>query len=99
MKLWYHVFFFNDTATTEIYTLSLHDALPIYRTIFSDPITHLDERAFHRTGHAVKQLKLETAAVDPKLIGQRLSVRNAANIVRSERGGNDRFVLEHNPGE
>src|SRR3712207_8412849 len=26
-------FFFNDTATTEIYTLSLHDALPIYRRI------------------------------------------------------------------
>src|SRR5258708_19700084 len=26
-------FFFNDTATTEIYTLSLHDALPIYRAI------------------------------------------------------------------
>src|SRR5437868_9935286 len=25
-------FFFNDTATTEIYTLSLHDALPIFRT-------------------------------------------------------------------
>src|SRR3712207_7478825 len=27
-------FFFNDTATTEIYTLSLHDALPIYREIY-----------------------------------------------------------------
>src|SRR3712207_9104701 len=27
-----HCFFFNDTATTEIYTLSLHDALPIYST-------------------------------------------------------------------
>src|SRR3712207_8267921 len=26
------VFFFNDTATTEIYTLSLHDALPIWRS-------------------------------------------------------------------
>src|SRR2546427_6847579 len=25
-------FFFNDTATTEIYTLSLHDALPIYNS-------------------------------------------------------------------
>src|SRR3712207_8136308 len=25
------MFFFNDTATTEIYTLSLHDALPIWR--------------------------------------------------------------------
>src|SRR2546421_7999667 len=28
----YLFFFFNDTATTEIYTLSLHDALPIYET-------------------------------------------------------------------
>src|SRR2546430_12985001 len=26
-----HFFFFNDTATTEIYTLSLHDALPIFQ--------------------------------------------------------------------
>src|SRR3712207_9282530 len=26
-------FFFNDTATTEIYTLSLHDALPISRAL------------------------------------------------------------------
>src|SRR2546430_12643375 len=31
-------FFFNDTATTEIYTLSLHDALPILR--------HLSSRQF-----------------------------------------------------
>src|SRR2546430_6315722 len=29
--LWFFFFFFNDTATTEIYTLSLHDALPISR--------------------------------------------------------------------
>src|SRR5215813_5007597 len=28
-------FFFNDTATTEIYTLSLHDALPIWQTWFA----------------------------------------------------------------
>src|SRR2546426_6588701 len=28
-----HLFFFNDTATTEIYTLSLHDALPISRAV------------------------------------------------------------------
>src|SRR5436189_418521 len=27
--VFYFLFFFNDTATTEIYTLSLHDALPI----------------------------------------------------------------------
>src|SRR5258708_27051037 len=30
------LFFFNDTATTEIYTLSLHDALPIYYSIAGD---------------------------------------------------------------
>src|SRR2546429_7257805 len=28
------LFFFNDTATTEIYTLSLHDALPIFLGIY-----------------------------------------------------------------
>ena len=28
-------FFFNDTATTEIYTLSLHDALPISVKVYS----------------------------------------------------------------
>src|SRR5258705_7853881 len=32
-------FFFNDTATTEIYTLSLHDALPICRFYQHSPIT------------------------------------------------------------
>src|SRR5690554_7146208 len=30
-ELFSYFFFFNDTATTEIYTLSLHDALPISR--------------------------------------------------------------------
>src|SRR2546430_4476030 len=30
MFIEFFFFFFNDTATTEIYTLSLHDALPIY---------------------------------------------------------------------
>src|SRR2546428_4975469 len=28
-RIFFFFFFFNDTATTEIYTLSLHDALPI----------------------------------------------------------------------
>ena len=28
-RILFYFFFFNDTATTEIYTLSLHDALPI----------------------------------------------------------------------
>src|SRR3712207_7041290 len=37
------VFFFNDTATTEIYTLSLHDALPIYGT----PLRGVQSRGHH----------------------------------------------------
>src|SRR5438477_6475305 len=31
INIYIFIFFFNDTATTEIYTLSLHDALPILR--------------------------------------------------------------------
>src|SRR5438094_6733149 len=39
-------FFFNDPATTEIYTLSLHDALPISKTVaeIQDQIRALAER-------------------------------------------------------
>ena len=38
---WYaFFFFFNDTATTEIYTLSLHDALPISYTFGYDKLQH-----------------------------------------------------------
>ena len=33
----YFIFFFNDTATTEIYTLSLHDALPISINVLTLP--------------------------------------------------------------
>src|SRR5256885_13035157 len=33
MRIAFSFFFFNDTATTEIYTLSLHDALPIFMIV------------------------------------------------------------------
>src|SRR5256884_9982336 len=35
-SFFFFFFFFNDTATTEIYTLSLHDALPIYAKSLRD---------------------------------------------------------------
>src|SRR3712207_8822202 len=44
-----HGFFFNDTATTEIYTLSLRDALPISRGRRPDPRL----RRGHRGGAAL----------------------------------------------
>src|SRR5256885_3593476 len=38
-------FFFNDTATTEIYTLSLHDALPIFGAMRpAESLAGFDER-------------------------------------------------------
>src|ERR1039458_10370674 len=44
------LFFFNDTAPTEIYTLSLHDALPIYVAAL-----HLGVDAAHEAfGHGVR---------------------------------------------
>src|SRR5256885_13264916 len=46
-------FFFNDTATTEIYTLSLHDALPIFQPPGGDD----------RTGGAGRDAGLAAAAV------------------------------------
>src|SRR3712207_8755008 len=39
---WLWVFFFNDTATTEIYTLSLHDALPIFALGLGASLTNYD---------------------------------------------------------
>src|SRR3712207_7293915 len=36
------LFFFNDTATTEIYTLSLHDALPILTVLERAKVLHRD---------------------------------------------------------
>src|SRR2546430_12821930 len=47
MRLPFLFFFFNDTATTEIYTLSLHDALPI--SIFGRPCRRL--AALRAFGH------------------------------------------------
>src|SRR3712207_9137769 len=43
-------FFFNDTATTEIYTLSLHDALPIsrHRSEVASGLDGCSEAARHR---------------------------------------------------
>src|SRR2546430_9628483 len=52
-------FFFNDTATTEIYTLSLHDALPIYvaarraaRAVFAGELRRESHVPIARVGDA-----------------------------------------------
>src|SRR2546430_11808655 len=50
-------FFFNDTATTEIYTLSLHDALPISATITTN---HSGRNRSCNITHAIAQDRKST---------------------------------------
>src|SRR3712207_8909658 len=65
-------FFFNDTATTEIYTLSLHDALPISSRCntkrSSTSISRMNApKATHaQTGNAMAHLLSRRAAGTPK---------------------------------
>src|SRR3712207_9010529 len=66
----HYYFFFNDTATTEIYTLSLHDALPIYDYKKDDVV--LITVLHNKTGlKAQKELKVvDTAYVDTISLGK-----------------------------
>src|SRR5258706_14207065 len=72
----YFFFFFNDTATTEIYTLSLHDALPISTVVdlqsdrgedpvavFADRLGGLDERGQARSEEHTSELQSLTNLV------------------------------------
>src|SRR2546430_12214300 len=53
------VFFFNDTATTEIYTLSLHDALPILPgPVARSPRSWLDDHRLCRRSRLEVRLRL-----------------------------------------
>src|SRR6266542_6775152 len=66
-------FFFNDTATTEIYTLSLHDALPIWTRPLARTIRARAEAALRRAktdaGTAVGASALDEATFSLRTMG------------------------------
>src|SRR5208282_3593193 len=74
----YMVFFFNDTATTEIYTLSLHDALPISISRYfpsADLIVHFSyDRIFQTPSFENMLLSSSTAAAGLDTISLQLPV-------------------------
>src|SRR3712207_7904321 len=59
-------FFFNDTATTEIYTLSLHDALPISAAVDAVSEGNFGKMAALR-GTRIELVPLDEALAEPKL--------------------------------
>src|SRR5256885_12364289 len=62
-------FFFNDTATTEIYTLSLHDALPIWidqRNLLQMRLRHFPRRHFFLADHRGQISSSHKADLDRK---------------------------------
>src|SRR2546426_7937302 len=74
------LFFFNDTATTEIYTLSLHDALPISRR--AQRRVHLGQRVAEQILHVGDAELEERGALDDPL--DRKSTRlNSSHLVIS----------------
>src|SRR5260221_1221701 len=54
LLLSFFFFFFNDTATTEIYTLSLHDALPISLEYIDRALALVAQRALALPGHVLR---------------------------------------------
>src|SRR3712207_7287378 len=69
-------FFFNDTATTEIYTLSLHDALPIFHHLlnhvlspecFGEVVVENDARRIFDTHPRLTFVLIERVILIPKL--------------------------------
>src|SRR3989454_6494741 len=63
-------FFFNDTATTEIYTLSLHDALPISILRPRFLVMSLGEGPLLTVGHGLDPTPIDAVA-DDVLLGRR----------------------------
>src|SRR5690554_8145704 len=84
LVFFYYFFFFNDTATTEIYTLSLHDALPIYADCyqyFCVPEYGTANGRLHF--HAVHFMRtLPTGSVDPNF-GRRVRNRRQLNSLQN----------------
>src|SRR3989449_3711321 len=85
--MYFFFFFFNDTATTEIYTLSLHDALPICVPVPKGGVAYSADQAVYRAteigaGRWVVKAQIHSGARGKaggiKLCTSDLEVRQAA---------------------
>src|SRR5256885_10284663 len=89
-------FFFNDTATTEIYTLSLHDALPILMYFAEQPMSAYPADIGLEAGHTA--LMFSNKYFDPGA-GSRLYNEYVEQYIYAEEQGIEGFMLnEHHNG-
>src|SRR6266487_4636403 len=68
MRVIFFFFFFNDTATTEIYTLSLHDALPIY--ILLSTLTQQGVQTIKSNPERLRQVNQDVEELGAKVLHQ-----------------------------
>src|SRR4051795_13785450 len=74
-------FFFNDTATTEIYTLSLHDALPISRQGWANCVRLVDPcNTPPRSEEHTSELQSHSHLVCRLLLEKKKKNKKAVNI-------------------
>src|SRR5256885_4735916 len=86
ISLYFFFFFFNDTATTEIYTLSLHDALPISNHHSGSPPGGVESRsaATYRENAAPPSSTIAPIAMLGRFSRDRKSTRlNSSHLVIS----------------
>src|SRR5688572_31362529 len=81
LSFFYFYFFFNDTATTEIYTLSLHDALPIYSPIWSCSRWGLPCRRRYRNRGALLPHRFTLTAASKRSEEHTSELQSQSNLV------------------
>src|SRR6266478_10170142 len=91
-------FFFNDTATTEIYTLSLHDALPTSTTQANPQPPVPTHSAAVANLEAVERDAISTAITschgNLTLVAKELSISKSTLYVKVRKHGLDKTLLE-----
>src|SRR5688572_32950384 len=105
IRLLIYFFFFNDTATTEIYTLSLHDALPIFlEEILSFRMqgVEFDNGDMYVDGHkAASDVRDEFVSVTEKLMDELAQCYNVLpqldinNTIDHRPEGDEKWFLEN----
>src|SRR5438309_8348701 len=97
-------FFFNDTATTEIYTLSLHDALPIFqatelgsqgllrgRAARRDPLRRLLDRKSTRLNSSHSSISYAVFCLKKKKTNNKAKIEHLLLLVQRQVPGQPRL--------